>query len=138
MGNTIWVDVEGRAKDEVPRDNSIMLNLDEQLARLSDKLGVAKLGAFFDYSVLAEAYAEEADEEAAEGVAATWFDPALALSAVRALRRHLSERPGDLGFVPSRSQQHWPDALMKELAHCEEVLERAASQGRKFRFLIVP
>ena len=36
MGNTIWVDVRGRKKDEIPRDNSIMLRPKSEL-RLTDR-----------------------------------------------------------------------------------------------------
>ena len=62
MGDTIWVDVQGRAKDDLPHDNSIMLRLKNELDRLSDKLGVPKLSDFYDYSELAAQFAEETDD----------------------------------------------------------------------------
>jgi len=40
MGDTIWVDVQGRNKGDLPRDNSIMLRLKDELDRLADRLHV--------------------------------------------------------------------------------------------------
>jgi hypothetical protein len=152
MGDTIWVDVQGRAEDELPSDNSLMLRLQDQLARLSAKLGVVKLSDFYDYSELEDYYSEfkadgdgtslktgdEDEAPAAHQSKGSWFDPAEALRAVRAIRRHLIQHPGDLGFEPDETQGHWPPLLMEELEHCETVLGRAASDKRLFRFLIVP
>src|SRR6478672_6638147 len=97
MGDTIWVDVQGRAKDDLPQDNSIMLRLKDELDRLSDKLGVPKLSDFHDYSALAAQFAEEmddgveADDKARPGE--MWFDPTQALTAVRAIHNHLTQKP---------------------------------------------
>ena len=158
MGDTIWVDVQGRGKDDLPSDNSLMLRLEDQLARLSERLRVAKLSDYYDYSVLEEHYggliddadadADVVDEE--DGDAAgdippddsqskgAWFDPRPAHAAVRAIRAHLARHPDNLGFTPDASTAHWPDGLMEELEECERVLDRAVSSGRQFRFLIVP
>jgi hypothetical protein len=156
MGDTIWVDVEGRAKSDVPSDNSIMLRLDKELEKIAEKLGVSKLTSFYDYSVMADAFGdfgeggEEDEDEEGEGDGAgaggadggepggTWFDPSDALAAVRAIRQHLLQQPNDLGFKPDASRSHWPADLMKELECVQGVLEDAATRSRKFRFLIVP
>jgi len=142
MGDTIWVDVQGRAKDDLPHDNSIMLRLKDELDRLSDKLGVPKLSNFYDYSVLAAQFAEEMDDGGdAEGKARPkemWFDPTQALAAVRTIHNHLTQNRDDLGFKAEPSGRHWPANLMKELQNCQTVLEKTLSQGRQFRFLIVP
>jgi hypothetical protein len=160
MGHTIWVDVQGRADRELPPDNSIMLRLAEQLDKLSTTLGVPKLSTFHDYSVLEDEYGDlgelgeddesdgdEGEDAGSEATSAdtdggesrgSWFDPAVALAAVRAIREHLARHPEDLGFEPGRSQAHWPAELMKELIHVDAVLEDAASRNKKFRFLIVP
>jgi hypothetical protein len=149
MGHTIWVDVQGRAEDDVPSDNSIMLRLEEQLERLAEKLGVSKLSSFYDYSVLEDELAEFVedagrDNEHAPEVAGEarsrgqWFDPSAALAAVRAIRQHLLRHPADLDFTPNASRSHWPADLMDELAHVQSVLEAAASQNKRFRLLIVP
>ena len=66
-----------------------------------------------------------------------WFDPSVALAAVRAIRQHLLRRPDDLGFTPDASRSHWPADLTEELDHVQGVLEDAAARGKKFRFLIV-
>jgi hypothetical protein len=131
MGQTIWVDTEGRAKEDLPADNSIMLRLDKQLAALAATLRVAKLNDFFDHSVLAKEFGDNS-------VAESWFDAATPLATVNALREHLSAHPKALNFTPSRSQQHWPEALMKELIHCEEALRAAMEKGARVRLLIVP
>lgn len=142
MGATIWVDVRGRAKEDLPNDNSIMLRLKDELDRLSDKLGVPKLSDFHDYSALAAQFAEEindgvkADDKARPGE--MWFDPTRALTAVQAIHNHLTQKPEDLGFKAEPSQRQWPANLMRELQNCQTVLEKAVSQGRQFRFLIVP
>ena len=65
MSDTIWVDVRGRSKDDVPQDNSIMLRLESQLDQLSTKLNVPKLSEFYDYSELESMYGDfegEGDE----------------------------------------------------------------------------
>ena len=147
MGDTIWVDVEGRAEDELPSDNSIMLRLEKQLDRLAAKLGVPGLKTFYDYSELEAEFAdleedahpdesaEVADQTASRG---TWFDPAAALTSVAAIREHLARHPADLGFKPDAPRSHWPADLTEELEHVRSVLEDAAARGKKFRFLIVP
>jgi hypothetical protein len=148
MGHTIWVDVRGRSKDDVPRDNSIMLRLESQLDRLSARLCVPKLSEFYDYSELESAYGDfdgEADEPEDEGLSAEasqdaglWFDPSPALMTVRAIYDHLIQHPEDLGFEADPPRMHWSGHLMEDLKHCQSVLETAASRGQEFRFLIVP
>jgi hypothetical protein len=148
MGHTIWVDVEGRADDDLPSDNSMMLRLDKQLDKLAAKLGVARLTTFYDYSELEDEFDEppdgegDADDEGASagdaGSGGAWFDPAAALAAVRAIRQHLLRRPADLGFKPDAPRAHWPANLMEELEHVQGVLEDAAARNKRFRFMIVP
>lgn len=144
MGNTLWVDVEGRGKGEVPRDNSIMLRLKDELDRLADKLRVTRLSQFYDHSALEAECADLAEDlgiaDAANRgePAGAWFEPARALAAVRAIHDHLVQHPEDLGFTADRRRSHWPASLMEELKDCQAALEAAASRGRKFRFLIVP
>jgi hypothetical protein len=143
VGNTIWVDVEGRPDDKLPPDNSIMLRLMEQLDELSDRLRVAKLSEFFDYSVIEAEYADELPdlEVSSRDVSdssGTWFDPGRALEAVRAIHDRLSADFAALAWEPDRSRDHWPEALMQELNHCRTMLEDAGERGRKFRFLVVP
>lgn len=145
MGHTIWVDVQGRSED--PMDSSIMLQLQKQLERVSKKLKVPKLSDFYDYSELEAEYGGLEDDDNGEGDDAassdgdpkgSWFDPAPALSAVRAIHGHLSQHPEDLGLKPDPSRAHWPTDLMEELKQCQATLQDAVSRGVKFRFLIVP
>lgn len=124
MGDTIWVDVEGRGPSELPADNSVILRLEKNLATLSSTLNVPKLADFYAY-------------ESGWFQKRRWFDPAKALTMVNALHSHLEQNPGDLGFEPTASRKHWPEALMKELAECRRVLEEAVAKGKRFRFLIV-
>jgi hypothetical protein len=146
MGHTIWVDVQGREKGTFPDDNSIMLRLADQLDRLSDKLYVAKLSQFYDYSVLAAEYADfledhsrpQGESNDGERPGGAWFDPKDALVSVRALYDHLTQHPEDLGFVPDAGRRHWPATLMQELKGCQSMLEDAAARSRRFRLLIVP
>lgn len=143
MGNTIWVDVEGRSQEHLPPDNSIMLRLMDQLDELSDRLKVAKLSEFFDYSVLEAEYGEELGDlesslDETSDSSGTWFDPGRPLEAVRAIHHRLSADFTALGWMPDRSREHWPAELMEELRHCRAVLEQALARERKFRLLIVP
>src|SRR6185437_2425574 len=109
MGDTIWVDVEGRAPGEVPADNSIILRLEKNLAKLSSTLKVRKIADFYAY-------------ESGWFQKRRWFDPANALPTVIELHSHLEQNPGDLGFEPTASRKHWPEELMKELVECRRVL----------------
>jgi hypothetical protein len=124
MGDTIWVDVEGRASGELSADNSIILGLEKQLAKLSSSLNVPKLTDFYAHE---RGWLQKR----------RWFDPAMALTAVQSIYDHLERSPNDLGFEPDASRQHWPELLMKELLECRRALEAAAAGGKKFRFLIV-
>jgi hypothetical protein len=113
-----------------------MLRLQDQLDGLSARLNVPKLSEYYDYSELAAMYEDvEAEGDGPEGV---WHDPGPALTAVQTIHDHLVQHPEDLGFVAAPSQKHWPTDLMEEFRHCRSVLEEAVSQGRQFRFLIVP
>lgn len=146
MSDTIWVDVQGRAEDDLPADNSILLQLEKQLGKLASKLGVPNLTTFYDYSVLGDEFGDFAeDAESGDGNAVadqseslgTWFDPDAALASVRALHQHLLLQPNDLGFKPGAAQAHWPADLMSELEHVQSMLKDAVAQNKKFRFLIV-
>lgn len=148
MGDTIWVDVQGRKKDELPRDNSIMLRLKSELDELSGRLSVPRLTQFYDDSELRAAYADLIEEpegdshvaKAAKKETATqfWFDPTPALTAVHQHIDHLERHPEELAFPGDRRRQHWRTTLLSELKDCESTLEKTASQDRLFRLLIVP
>jgi hypothetical protein len=148
MGDTIWVDVQGRRKDDLPRDNSIMLRLKDELDQLSDELSVPRLTQFHDDSELRAAYADLMEQPAGDANAVqtnrtnnareSWFDPMPALRAVRKLHDHLEQASGELAFSEDRGRQHWRTTLLSELKNCQLTLEKAASEGRRFRFLIVP
>jgi hypothetical protein len=142
MGDTIWVDVGDRRKGDLPRDSSIMLRLERHLDRLSARLNVPKLSAFYDYSELEAAYEDFEEDDLSQAESGLpcggWYDPGPALMAVRALYAHLQEHPEDLGFRPDPSRSHWPYLLMEELRDCLAVLEGAAARGQQFRLLIVP
>lgn len=137
MGATIWADTEGRATTAALSDNSIMLALDEPLSAIADKLGVARLSSFHDQSQLMAEYADMLPE-GAPGADAVWFEPGQVLRSVAAIRSHLQAEPGALKFTPSNSQRHWPQQLVAELTHCQEVMEAAVASGKKVRLLIVP
>jgi hypothetical protein len=148
VGDTIWVDVQGRSKGELPRDNSIMLRLKDELDSLSDRLQVSKLSQFYDYSELKAQFADfverpdpsSSDADVVDGEVSTgdWFDPSPALTAVRTIRDHLQRHPENLAVPSNPRRRHWLPTLMEELKECQYTLEAAVSLGRQFRFLIVP
>lgn len=124
MGDTIWVDIEGRKSGELPKDNSILLRLDKELTDLAARLQVRPLKDF---------YARGSGWFARR----KWFDPVAALTSVNAIYDRLEKAPGDLQFESTTSRQHWPELLMKELLKCRRSLEAASAAGKKFRLLIV-
>jgi hypothetical protein len=148
MGDTIWVDVQGRRKDDLPRDNSIMLRLKAELDQLSDELSVPRLTQFYDDSELRAAYADLMEQPAGDADAIkttrmnnareSWFDPMPALRAVRNLHDHLEHDSEELAFPEDRRRRHWRTTILSELKDCQLTLEKAASEGCRFRFLIVP
>ena len=138
MSNTIWVDVEGRLAKELPNDNSIMLELKDELDSLCGELGVTPLSNFHDYSELAANYAEELDDVPDNLPAPSWFDPFSGLKSITAVAKFLTEHPERLSFSDDKSRKHWRIALMRELNDSESTLRKAATADRKFRLLIVP
>jgi hypothetical protein len=134
LSDTIWVDVEGRAKADLPADNSIMITMKEELDSLSEQLGTNKLSCFYDYSVLAEEYGD-GPEELVEG---RWFDALAGLRVVEPLRAFLAEHPELMNFDADSKRSHWRSILSEELERCEVTLRNAASRGQRFRLLIVP
>jgi hypothetical protein len=141
MGDTIWLDVEGRSESEELRDCTIMLRMTENLDNVSQKLGIASIAEFFDYSALEENYAEflpEPEAQACEKPSGKWFDAGAVMAVIRPLRAHLQSKPSDLAFVSNDANAHWMEHLMDELRYCEDALEDAASHGKRVRFLLVP
>lgn len=123
MGDTLHIQVRDAHTSPGPGDdNSIMLRLQGPLDGLSERLGVAKLSAFVDGSVMAAECLEWMRQDAEEGVLPAdavpepdpaefeprWFDAGPALVAVRALLAHLDRSPGDLGFRPDPSTARSP------------------------------
>jgi hypothetical protein len=164
MGHTIWVETHGLPTNETSQDCSVLHRLMDNLDALAGKLGVRKLSDFYDYHLLEEEYgdlADETEDDACDDTDAEdedggntldareptlekrqakgeWFDSAIGLKSVHALREHLLVHFNDLEFTAGKSNQHWPDSLMDDLQHCEGLLSDAATRGQKFRLLIVP
>lgn len=152
MGHTIWVETHGRPIEETADDSSTMHRLMDKLDALADQLNVQKLSEFYDYSELETAYGDCGDddldikgktdpieptleERQAKGL---WFDSQAGLASTRTLRQHLTDHFDDLAFTHDTSTSHWPEQLMAELTHTEDVLDEAVKNGRQFRLLIVP
>ena len=114
MGDTIWVDVEGRAEDDLPSDSSIMLRLEKYLDILAAKLGVARLTTFYDYSALDDEFGDLVEDEGGDGDGGApsdnpespgaWFDSAEAIAAVRAIA---STWLGSLTTLCSSQTRRW-------------------------------
>jgi len=140
MGNTLWIESQGRPGVETHNDMSVLLRLDKPLDALADKLGVARLTTFYDYSPLNEAFDDLLDEDSKTESPAgpVWFDSAKGLESVKALRLHLETDFASLNWSPSKSQTQWPQLLMDDLKFCQTVLEEAVRRGQAFRLMIVP
>ena len=131
MGNTIWIEAQGRSGDETHNDMNVLHALNERLDVLAEKLGVAKLTDFYDYRELLESFG---DEELPDP---SWFDSAKGLETVRKLLRHLEEDFSELQWKPDKSKEHWPQSLLEHLRFCQSVLDEAVASGRRFRLLVV-
>jgi hypothetical protein len=158
MGDTIWVEIDGRPLEETGTDLSFLLRAIESLDELAVRLGVAKPGGFLDYTELereAESIInppEDVDEameevdEAPESVArreavGAWFDAPAGLATVRALRRHLEAHPNAARIdLPGSDEdkERYRSELMEDLRTCERLVGEAAAEGRRFRLLVVP
>ncbi len=112
---------------------SALHNLQEPLEALADKLGVAKLTSFYDYSELERAY-----DDGEPICTPEWFDSASGLRAVTQLRSTLEDDFGALEWKPGKGEAHWPAELLRDLRFCEAVLKEAVANGREFRLLVVP
>jgi hypothetical protein len=138
MGNTVWIDVRGRAGSETHHDMNVLHGLDQQLDALANSLGVTKLTEFYDYReliLLARAAGVDQDNEE---VSDEWFDSTNGLATFKALRLCLETNWDALGWTPGESELHYPPTLMSHLEFCEKVLEEAVLNGQEFRLLIVP
>lgn len=140
MSHTLWLELSGGAANAgAERDNSIMLRLGGELDAMASRLGVTPLSAFHDHSAIAREYASElGDLEEAVLRPPEWHDPADGIRSLDAIIHELRARPESLGFMPTASQRHWPDTLMRDLEYCRARLADAASRGSRFRLLVVP
>lgn len=134
MGNTIWIEAQGRPGSETHDDMSVLLRLDKPLDALATKLGVTKLSDFYDYRELLENFGDD-EEELPDP---SWFDSVKGLETVKSLRQHLEQDFDELEWKPDESEAHFPQTIMDDLKFCESVLEEAVAKGQKFRLLIVP
>ena len=152
MGDTLHIEVHETRTDPGPGDdNSTTLRLMGWLDSLSERLGVAKLSAFYDNNRALADGLEWMRQDVEEGLIAEsempaidpawlepqWFDSGPALAAVQALVTHLERCPDDLGFRPDASTAHWPEQLMDELRGLASALSEAVRCEQPFRFYTV-
>jgi len=162
MGDTIWIEAQGRAGRETHNDMSVLLRLDKYLDVLAEKLGVAKLTEFYDYGAMADDFDDDdadggkdddeidesdgdeedddSEEEERDDVQLTgrvWFDSAKGLETVKTLREHLEKDFDALNWKPDESRRHFPRSLLEDLQFCQTILDEAVANGRKFHLLIV-
>jgi hypothetical protein len=133
VGNTIWIEVQGRPVEGTHHDMNVLNALSKPLGVLARKLGVNAPSDFLDYTELLAAYDESDDE--LPGPA--WFDSGKGLETFRALRISLENDFGALEWKPEESQQHYPQRLLDHLRFCESILEEAVANAEKFRLLVV-
>ena len=136
MGNTIWIEAEGRAGAETHSDMGKLLRLEPQLDALATRLGVQKLSEFYDYRPLLEANQSEESPDPLPEI--SWFNSAGGLESVRALRACLEKNFSELRWSAGKGDAHWQNDLIDELRSCEAVLVEALRAGQKFRLMIVP
>ena len=127
MGMTIWIDIEGRNPQDPIDDHSIMLRLEDNLAKIAKLKGVPKLTEFYVCSGGLFTFFRPSK----------WHDPSKALATLVVIQQHLLQHPDDLGYKVTESTKHWPSALMDELASCRGILEKAIQEKKKIRLLLV-
>ena len=142
MGNTLYIKLEPPLErfDPNARDRVFVARLigNDTLDALSEQLGVPSLNAFQSYGpeAVLEFLSDPAEIAAAQAKMppVEWFEPAAALGA---LHEHYSEAH----FIVQRGRKSPPedrtDDLLEDLLDCEEILERAAAAGSRFRFYLV-
>jgi hypothetical protein len=81
MGHTLWIEDRGRPPSETHDDMSVLHDLQEPLEALAEKLGVAKITSFYDYSELERAY-----DDGEPICTPEWFDSVSGLRSVTQLR----------------------------------------------------
>jgi hypothetical protein len=132
MSIAIWIDVNPR-REETLSDMTVLNALAKELDALAERLGVNKVSSFFDYRELIRG-SGEAEKDLPAPV---WFDAATGLAAFSALHKKLKSDWAALSWTPNKSQGHWPERLMENLAFCCSVLQDAVTRKEKFRLLIV-
>lgn len=148
MGTTLYMAVDGDMGDvEINNDRVFLCHLvadHRAMTELAKKLGTVPLSKFTSYAP--EDFGEYIDDptERAEVVAKAppteWFDPSLAIPAVRALEGHFATAR----FIRERGNRQdgklhavdRTDDLLNELKDLEMVLSRAAEVGARFRFFV--
>jgi hypothetical protein len=128
VGNTIWIDVQGRSGAETHEDLAILHALSTPLDALATALGVTAPSAFYDYAALLPV-----EDDARP----SWFDATRGLESMAALQKALGEDFRRLCWTPDASQEHWKESLMNELSFCERILAEASRDARPFRLMIV-
>jgi hypothetical protein len=123
MGTTLWVLGKQSTADGDDYDHSAMFDAADDLDRMCEELGVARLSSFFDWSD----FNANMGEDGADDVPPAWHDAGQAVAVLQALRKCVAERTGR----PDQEQ------LEEELDDCLAKLARLADRSEAFHFCVV-
>ena len=120
MGNTVWILTQDTKDDNW--DHSLILANEKALDKLAEQVGVRKLSAFYDHSILAEEYGEEIEPN--------YVSPKELTNVISNLITVIKEGNAD--------QLNGDNELIGELEDCLKKVLMAADQGLEVRVAIVP
>ena len=131
LGNTIWFLRKSKLGDADNVDLSLFYNFADILDGIADKLEVAKLSEFFDFTDLEFNLSDEELPESWISENQKWFSPQAALTSICSILKHL--KIGKIEEIPERSRLE----LIEELEDCLTQLEIAIAEADDFQFCIV-
>ena len=120
MGNTVWILTQEDQDDDW--DHSLILAKEKALDKLADQIGVQKLSAFYDHSILAEEYGGEAEPNY---VSTKELTDVLSTLITVIQEGNADNLNGDI-------------ELIEELEDCLKKVLKATDQGLEVRVAIVP
>jgi len=93
----------------------------DQLDEIADRLGLSTMGSMGDL--------EDDGHQLEPGWEQPWFDAKDGLKTMEGLMAHVQKHPEEL------SEPEW---VVEELNVCRDILDRAADEGVRFCFILVP
>lgn len=141
MGTTIWVLSKNKTTESDDWDHSALFYAVEKLDPICDRLGLAKLSTFLDWTDFDLNMSEDEDEEFPDEDVlidrASWFNPSEALPMLRALREYVASNKSEIVSLLEQGKEHLSEDLLEDLDDCISKVEKIATEGDLFHFCVV-